>query len=346
MGRNRGPRGWSIGRHRNKWVVHVGSSRISTGLAASEANRQQAEAVGANIARDWQASQSGGTIDEILEDHYATLRRKGRRSVASAEYAGKALSPFFGGLFPSDVTSDVCRGYADHRRSEGIADGTIRRELGVLRAALNQSQWAGQAQFEFPPIPVPRDRALTHGDVRSLLARAELHTQLYIQLAIATGARRGAILALRWGDIDFEAGRIRFPRQSGGKRRAAVVPLTQSALSILKQYRRTDDEPGISWRGKPVKSMKTALIRTFERAGIDNGGQPHHVFRHTAGVWMASAGVSMEEIADRLGHSDIKITRAHYARYHPDAMRASTSALELDDVQKTVQEEDKNIGPK
>jgi len=54
-----------------------------------------------------------------------------------------------------------------------------------------------------------------------------------------------------------------------------------------------------------------------------------HVLRHTAAVWMAEAGVPMDEISQYLGHSNVEITRRVYARYSPDYLRKAASALEL-----------------
>ena len=62
-------------------------------------------------------------------------------------------------------------------------------------------------------------------------------------------------------------------------------------------------------------------------AGVE--GVSVYVLRHTAGVWMAKAGVPLEEIAAFMGHSNIEITRKHYARFHPSFMSKSAAALEF-----------------
>lgn len=54
-----------------------------------------------------------------------------------------------------------------------------------------------------------------------------------------------------------------------------------------------------------------------------------HVLRHTAAVYMAEAGISMDEIAQYLGHSDSRITASTYARYSPEHLRKAASALEF-----------------
>ncbi|MFC7399773.1 tyrosine-type recombinase/integrase [Chelatococcus sp. GCM10030263] len=56
---------------------------------------------------------------------------------------------------------------------------------------------------------------------------------------------------------------------------------------------------------------------------------PPHALRHTAAVWMTESGVSMEEIAQYLGHSDPRITYRIYAWFSPGFLRKAASALEL-----------------
>jgi hypothetical protein len=47
---------------------------------------------------------------------------------------------------------------------------------------------------------------------------------------------------------------------------------------------------------------------------------------------MAEAGLSMEVIAQYLGHEDINVTRKKYARYSPTYLREAAAALEYDDL--------------
>lgn len=56
------------------------------------------------------------------------------------------------------------------------------------------------------------------------------------------------------------------------------------------------------------------------------------MLRHSAAVHMAEDGVSMDEIAQYLGHSNVTVTRSTYARFSPDFLRQAASALEFDDL--------------
>ena len=56
------------------------------------------------------------------------------------------------------------------------------------------------------------------------------------------------------------------------------------------------------------------------------------MLRHSAAVHMAEAGISMEEIAQFLGHSSVEVTRKVYARFSPTYLRKAASVLEYDDL--------------
>ena len=82
----------------------------------------------------------------------------------------------------------------------------------------------------------------------------------------------------------------------------------------------------MSYLGKPVKSMKTAL--NASRDGFQPGVN-FYSMRHTAGRWMRSHGVPLEQIAATLGHKDAryKVTEI-YAPYHPSYLKEAGEALD------------------
>ena len=83
----------------------------------------------------------------------------------------------------------------------------------------------------------------------------------------------------------------------------------------------------IEWGGKPVVSIKRGFAAAVASAGLE--GVTPHVLRHTAAVHMAKAGVSMDEIAQYLGHSDTRITSNTYARCSPEHLQKAATALEF-----------------
>ena len=73
--------------------------------------------------------------------------------------------------------------------------------------------------------------------------------------------------------------------------------------------------------------------RVDHRAGFVAGeaiGRPDvspHMLRHSAAVWLAEDGHSMHEIAQFLGHDDVKTTTKIYARFSPTHLRKLADSL-------------------
>jgi integrase len=155
------------------------------------------------------------------------------------------------------------------------------------------------------------------------------HVRLFIILAITTGARMGALLDLQWDQIDFKHRTINFnqpTRQQTNKRRPEV-PLNGRACEALEEaLRGALTDWVIEWDGKRVRSIKKAIRMAAKRSSVPCSP---HVFRHTAGVWMAQADVPMQKISQFLGHTSTRVTERTYARYSPSFMKDAAAALEF-----------------
>lgn len=253
------------------------------------------------------------------------------RPSETAKFSWRALEPFWGSYTAGQISTDLCRRYIEKRRKLGKGDGTILREMGVLKAAVRRYADKAGAVFEMPPSPPPRDRHLTKAEFRKLIdaARDTPHLYVFLHVAIATAARAGAVLDLKWDRVNFSRRQINLGNAAGNKGRA-IVPMNRSVLHVLKEAHKTRiGEYVVEFRGEQVASIKKSFAAAVAKAGLD--GVTPHVLRHTAAVWMAEAGTPMVEIAQYLGHSSEKVTFKIYARFSPDYLRGAASALEWDD---------------
>lgn len=341
----RSPAGLRLVRHRGKWALVHDGRRFSTGIDAGPAEEPGAEQRRADAERKAREilvalnRPSAGllTCAQILDAYLADmpLRASPKTPGEGTRAAKKAVLKFFSGHEPHEVTRDECRAYIAARRGEGRSDGTIRKELGVLAAALRWADRRTPAEFEMPPVPPARTRFLTREEVARLLEASPAHVKSFVHVALATGARREAILAMTWAaHVDFGAlggqGTLWPGFKAGGKGRAMPLPMTAAAREWLRQARQLATTPYVvEWGGGKVANIRKALSASYARAGIEGVEAPAHVLRHTAGAWMAEGGVPLLEIARRLGHSSVAVTERHYAHLCPDAMARSTAALEL-----------------
>ena len=321
-------------KHRGRWAVRLPDRRkLSTGVPYGPDTRQAAERQADEILKAIARQTRTDSLDDIMAAYIADMPNRAKPVIRrdTAEYARKALKSFWGTWRIADITYDRCREYIRTAKRNGDSPSTIRQRLRYLRAAVNWYAPRNDAQFDFPAPSQPRSGWLTHEDFARLIEAASQtpHIMLFMRLAIATCARKEALLDLRWDThVNFRERLVWLGFKAGGKKRA-TVPMTESLYAALKEARENAlTDYVIEYNGKRVRSVRTGLAAAYHRAGVDPQRNPAHIFRHTAGVWMAQDGVSMKEICDRMGHSSIAVTETHYARFHPEYMNKSTSALE------------------
>lgn len=271
------------------------------------------------------------TVADLWKGYAADMT--GRAVVGTMKFTWRALEKRFGPIEGEAVTISDCRAYTDARRAAGIQDGTIHTELGHLRMVLLWAEKHGliakAPAVERPAKPEPKDAYLTRDEVRALLDAANVpHVRLGIMLMIATGARREAALQLTWDRIDFDRRMIqlRNPFDKAKRKGRATVPMNDSLLQALTEAKAAALTPFVvEWAGSPVQSIKKGLKAAGTAIGRPDVS--HHMLRHSAGVWLAEDGHSMEEISQFLGHNDVKVTSRIYARFSPTYLRKLSDSL-------------------
>lgn len=251
----------------------------------------------------------------------------------SGKWNWKALKPFWGSYRPEEISREACKRYIKKRHDQGVKNGTIHRELTMLRAAVRWNDPQTKAVFEMPKRPPPKDFRLTKAECKKLIKGAvKPHTRLFIILALTTAARASAILDLTWDRVDFKRGEIKLAK--GGEHRLkgrATVPMNATSRKALEDAERASlSDYVIELGAKRLANVRKSVTEAGLRAGIK--GVSPHVLRHTAACLMAEDGVSIPEIAQFLGHSSPDITFRVYARYSPSHLKKAASALEFGEV--------------
>lgn len=281
------------------------------------------------------------TIGEILE-FYLAARLPLVQSRETLQLSSNTIIRFVGNLEPRMLSP----GYYTSVRLKSVGAGSVRREVGVLRAALalaKKFKLIDEVPYvEMPPRPGPRDRWLSRADVINLVNGAvSPHIRLFIIMAYHTAARTGAILDLTWDRVDFTKRRIDYndPARQQSKKRRTTVPMNRSALAELQvAYQIRTCDHVIEYHCKPVHSIKTAFRRACLDAGITNCSP--HVLRHTAASHMAMSGIPLREIARMLGDSEAVVEKV-YAKYSPDYLKGAAEALDNVSIRNVKEEQSK-----
>lgn len=264
-------------------------------------------------------------------------------------YSVQALAPFWADLTCDAVKGSTCRLYERERarprkieattktgkvisRIAVAGASTVRRELGVLQAALNHAHSEGllihPISVSLPEGGSPRDRWLTRPEVAKLLHHAEPHVRRYILLSIYTGRRASAILELTWTRVDLDRGQIRFKEDGQAetnKRRGAIKVPRQLRGHLSRWGKKGRGTHIVMFRGKTVGDIKTGIRRAAERAGIE--GATPHVLKHTAITWAISKGLFVEDAAEYFSTSPETI-RKHYWHHSPHHQARALEVIE------------------
>ena len=343
---NTGPRLKWLDKRKSFYIVwyQAGRERLK---ATGTRERGEAEAALEEFIRGRRiAAQPAGPCDprEFLVaealDLYGRIHAPEKADPVRIGHAIAALLPFWGDSMVGDITDATCRRYV---RERGRAPATVRRELGTLKAAVNFAYRQGYLTHPkavwMPEKPEGKDRWLTRYEAAMLLNEARngrsdtrLYLPLFIVIGLYTGARKEAILSLRWPQIDFDRERINFSDGTRTNKRRAHIPIPRRLMTFLRlAYKRRAGDLGyvVHDKGRRIKdigdSRSGSFGRTCAKAGL--AGVSPHTLRHTCGTWLAQAGVSLFDIGQWLGHSDARTT-ALYAHHHPDFQELARNVLD------------------
>jgi len=314
------------------------------GLTRAQAERELQR----RVESDRGIVRSGHTLEEVgnlyLEHLEHVLERKPStlgdyRSILRAHAV-----PFFGDRALERIDGDDLRRYIAAKKREGLATKSITNQLiflhGLFKFAVKRGWLVANpvADVDRPRAPGgdPDIRFLDLDELEALLQAVPdddtgpTEYALYLTAAM-TGLRQGELVALRWRDVDWQAGRIRvrrnFTRQRYGKpkskRSSRSVPMIDRVAKALSLHCRRSAFQGDDdlvfchpQTGHPLdasrvrKRFKEALKRARLRS------IRFHDLRHTFGTRCAAAGVPPRTLQEWMGHAQLSTTEI-YADYAP-----------------------------
>lgn len=307
------------GRRRQEWQYRT-----------EAAARRQLEAVQRRLARGLPAEEGRVTVAEYAQDWLASLQVKPNTVSMYRSIVTHQLG-HVGDMRLTRVSPPDIRDLLAERQREGYSGRTRRAILDVLRMMFRMAEGdqlvtGNPAELvKAPRIDAKEPVHFTAEQARRFLdAAADDALYALYAVALATGLRRGELLALTWRDVDMKSGRVTV-RHGKTAAAARVVPLPAFCVTALKSL---DRRPGPIFPFSPSYATRhvKAICKRANMKKPDQAKAPppipevtFHQLRHTAASLMLEQGVDSLTIRGILGHTRVSTT-AGYAR-PDDALR-------------------------
>jgi integrase len=292
-------------------------------------------------------TRSDVTLADAGQRLVAHLEAMGRKPSTLANYRSLLtthLEPVLGDRPLDKIEPERIEQMVARMRRDGAGPKVIHNALTLLRQVFGFGQRKGWCRLnpaqavDRPKVEQTTDiRFLEVEEVEALLAAVPEdsplgHTDraMYLTAAMA-GLRQGELLALRWRDVDWQAGRIRIrqnyvrghwgtPKSRRGSR--SVPMIDRVAGELERHFQRSafqvDDDLVFPHPVTGDVLGHSALARRYKkalrRAKVRN--VRFQDLRHTFGTRMAAAGVPMRTLQEWMGHASINTTLV-YADYSP-----------------------------
>ena len=249
---------------------------------------------------------------------------------------------------------DVERWVSDMVDAE-VGPSTVAASLSLLTHLLNAAvkhqliSTNPAALVKAPTVPKHKDRFLTHEEADRVLEQLTGVNRLFVQLLLGTGLRWEEATGLDGRHVNFlrrtitveqALGRdrkIKPPKTAAGYR---DVPLTVELTEALSRHVVNLAKPVFqqpngerldysNWRAR-------VWVPAVKRAKLDDPQPTPHDCRHTYGSWLGEKGVSPQDLAALLGHSDWRMVQryVHSSTSRFDRAREAldrTRVLRVDD---------------
>ena len=276
-----------------------------------------------------------------LVDWYLTLPGVKRlKSIAKTMQHCENLKKAFGNAKASQIKPGNVEEYREkkvlrtHCRGTTYRPASINRELEVMRRIFNLAMREDKVEknpcWKVTRLPEKnaRDRVLSPEELNILLNSLPQHAADIVAVGYHTGMRAGEILNFTWDRVNMKEGFFRLEPEDTKTREPRHVyfnGVVREILERLGKVRSISHNRVFTYRGRPLKSIKTTLANALKETGIKDFHL--HDLRHTWTTNARKAGVDRTVIMKLTGHKTLSM----FTRYNSVDEADAKQALQLMD---------------
>jgi integrase len=283
----------------------------------------------AGLARS--RERSAATVGKFLTDFFATVSVK-PSTMTTYENARRGLLEFFGAEKPMrDIEHSDADKYRQYLAGQGLAEATISRRIIMVRMIFRRAlRWKLISENPFDGVHTGKQtnkarQFFISREMADKVTAACSDAQWRLMFALS---RYGGLrcpsehLLLKWGDVDFENGRITVtsPKTEHHEGKdSRVIPLFPELREpLLKAF--GEAEPGavhvITRARGPAVNLRTQLRRIIKRAGLTPWPKLWHNLRASRQTELSNS-FPAHVVCAWLGNS-IDVANDHYLQVTDD----------------------------
>jgi len=270
-------------------------------------------------------------ICELLPAYRSALVARGYRARGIQKYLEqlKAFARFAGEALPAEsISAQIITRYQEHLAAR-CGSGTVGNALTAIRSFCRWCAAQGLRSDDptltivWPRLRKPAPRALSQAELRRLLKAIEEPEELTefqrwiwgrnrraVLLMLFAGLRISEVAALRWREVDLEAGVLLVIDGKGGKDRS--VPIHPTLRSELERVETPRPTWAVAGRQDNTPMNQKSLAHLFERWLPDYDLQiSAHRLRHSFATELLRNGADLRAIQELLGHSSLETTQRY-----------------------------------
>lgn len=284
-------------------------------------------------------------IDEFCESKKGTPNYP--PLMANARTAGRLLPMH---KYIDELTAHDLERFKRDRLADGVKPQTIKHGFNLIRGAWKYAKKLGHqvTELEFPEIKLPKAplRYLTDEEEQRFLAQLdprregsglrpfderddELRRNMQdcydlVILLFDTGARYSEIANIEWSRIDVENRAIHLWRPK--VQNEGILYMTDRVHEVLVRRSETRSSRYVftNRKGGPRGYVSQSIRKAMRKAGLIDCRI--HTLRHTHASRLIQNGMSVYEVREVLGHTDIKTTM-RYA--HLESRQVTSKARDV-----------------
>ncbi len=287
------------------------------------------------------------TFSELFEEYYQPhIENKDKKSTYNREVHlyKKWLKPVLGGVKLNLISRISLIRVLQPMEKKGLSTRSKNYAIALTRQVFNfaikNELFAGENPATKYGMLKKDDnrrmRFLTDTELNDLLAEIKKHSyNIYLMALISAdcGLRAGEIFKLTWADISLEEKMLFLRDTKNGKNRYAYM--TNRVFEEFSNLQRQEGNQFIfqSKNGNKIEHVSRTFERAVKALGLNNGITDRrqkvvfHSLRHTFASRLVQKRVSLYEVKELLGHSDIAMTQ-RYSHLANDTLRQAVSKLD------------------